>query len=381
MKKSISISVAAACIIALSSCNNATTETKTGGTKFNPTERTSTMSDSEREAAIAAKRASLTIDIKTLMESRGVKLTVLPPAPDSADISENISKKFAAKMMQIVTANGIGGIGNVPGFAFTATLSQTGKEATGTVPQKMIVKYDATYEVINVSTGDVYATSNQSIMGVGSSFEEANQNISNEIKNTPEMQQMLKTASEKIIAWYNDNFETFKNQVESAAKQGDLALALALVESVPEQSTVAFEYASKKQNELLTKLQEQHAAEELIAMKSAITEAKGEFTPEVAAHFNMIPTSSPEFKQAQSLYSEYEKKVDAKLAEDKVEAKAEAERAHQKELAQIEADKVKAKWQAQATSKALERDLQNKRGFWKSLGSRLLDVTNTEYDE
>lgn len=380
-------------LTALSSCSgnsNDNNQPQYTGTSFAPKERTSSLSDEDRQAAIAAKKASLTIDVATALNSRGVKLSVLPPMPQGEDITEAIAERIAVKLLQITTANGIGGLGNVPGFALTASVDQTGRAATGTAPQKMVVKYEVTYQVMNVASGDVYSTATQEIMGVGNTFEEANRNSVDEIKNTPAMQQMLQTGCERIIAWYNDNVQTFKNQVEAAKGQKDFALALALVEAVPQQATAAFEYATKVQPELLISLQKKHAADELSAMRTAIANAGSEYSAEVAAHMQMIPAESPEFKQAEALYTAYQQKVDNAIAELRAKAaadeayarkaaEAEAARAHEKDLVQMEINKVKAKYEAESSGAAHELSIRKRvadenKGFWSRIGTRIIDA-------
>lgn len=394
MKKSYKIlTIGMLALTALSSCSgnsNENNQPQYTGTFFAPKERTSSLSDEDRQAAIAAKKASLTIDVATALNSRGVKLSVLPPMPHGEDITEAIAERIAVKLLQITTANGIGGLGNVPGFALTASVDQTGRAATGTAPQKMVVKYEVTYQVMNVASGDVYSTATQEIMGIGNTFEEANRNSVDEIKNTPAMQQMLQTGCERIIAWYNDNLQTFKNQVEDARGKKDFALALALVEAVPQQATAAFEYATKVQPELLISLQKKHASDELAAMRTAIANAGSEYSAEVAAHMQMIPAESPEFKQAEALYAAYQQKVDSAIAELKAKAaadeayarkaaEAEATRAHEKDLVQMETNKVKAQYEAQSCSAAHELEIRKRvadenKGFWSRIGTRIIDA-------
>lgn len=106
------------------------------GTKFAPKERESSLSDSERQAAIAQKNAeldSLNLDIQTLVFENNIKLTVLPPAA-TGDITEETSALMAGKMMQITAQNGIGGYGNSPAFALAVVMAPTGRAATGTAP-------------------------------------------------------------------------------------------------------------------------------------------------------------------------------------------------------------------------------------------------------
>jgi len=175
--KRVNIILAIACMtLAMASCSDSNKKT------FNPTERKSSMTDAQREEALDKLKMSLSAQVDSLLFTHGVKLSVLPPAPDGNDITESLAERIATKLVQITSANGIGGLNNSPNFALGARLSQTGRTATGSAPQKMLVKYDVTYEVINVPTGDVYATATDEIVGVGASFEEANANAVQEIK-------------------------------------------------------------------------------------------------------------------------------------------------------------------------------------------------------
>jgi hypothetical protein len=249
----------------------------------------------------------------------------------------------------------------------------------------MTVKYDLTFKVMNTVTGDVYATATQEVMGVGNSFVEANQNFTSEIKNTPAIQKMLQTASERIIDWYNKNVQTVKNEIETAAGKGDYDLALALASSVPQQATAAYQYASSKMGELTKGLMHKKAADMLGEMTAAVASAGDDFDPSIGAYFKLIPTDAPEHAKAQELYKTYTQKC--KERRDILEAKAEKDeeaarefekfkmmQEHETELAQIEADKMKAKYQAQAAAKAAEA--KSSKGFWGKMGERIIGVTD-----
>ena len=167
--------------------------------KFTPTERTASLSNEEREAALEAKRAELNVNVDSLMHSHGVKFSILQPKVEG-DITNDVADRLSIKMLEIASQNGISGLGTSPGFVLGAEIAQTGRAATGTAPQKMTVKYDMTFKVMNATTGDIYGTAKQEVQGVGNSFEEASQNAVKEIKNTPQLQKMLQTASERIVA-------------------------------------------------------------------------------------------------------------------------------------------------------------------------------------
>ena len=362
----------------------ATVMTACGGSKekqFNPTERTATLTNEQREAALEAKRAELLegLSMDTLLYSHNVRFSVLQPVT-KGDITNGVAERISVKMLQIACQNGISGLGSNPGFVLGTEIVQTDRAATGTAPQKMMVKYELTFKVMNTTTGDIYATAVQEVAGVGNSFEEASQNAVKEIKNTPQMQKMLTVASSRIISWYNENVQVVRNQVDKAEKEGNFALALAILSSVPEQAKATFAWASQRQPEVFKAMMHKKAADMLGEMEAALARSGEEFDPSVGAYFNLIPSDSPEYQQARKIYADYEKKCQARR--DALEAKAEREeqaareleklkiaQEHQKELAQIEADKIVAKYEAQASANAINAQSKGKeRGLLGSLG-------------
>ena len=360
MKRIYNIIGIALMAVAIMSCGG-----QKKGTKFAPQERTSSLSDSERKAAIAQKKAELLggLNLDTLLYSHGVKFSIVQPKIQGEDITQDIADRIVMKMLQIACQNGISGLGTNPGFVLGTEIAQTGRTATATTPQKMTVKYDLTFKVMNITTGDVYAPATQEVMGVGNSFVEANQNFTSEIKNTPTLQKMLQTASERIIDWYNKNEQTVKNQIETAAGKGDYDLALAIASSVPEQATATFKYASSKMGELTKGLMHKKAADMLGEMTAAVASAGEDFDPSIGAYFKLIPTDAPEHAKAQELYKAYTQKC--KERRDALEAKAERDEQaarefekfkmmqdHETELAEIEADKIKSKYASLASAKA-----------------------------
>lgn len=370
--------------VAIMSCGG---QQKSEGKKFAPKERESALTDSERKAAIAQKKAELLggLNLDTLLYSHGVKFSIVQPKVQGEDITQDIADRISMKLLQMACQNGISGLGENPKFVFGTEIAQTGRATTGTAPQKMTVQYQLTYKVMNAVTGDVYTTATQDVMGVGSSFVEANQNFVKEIKNTPEIQKMLQTASERIIDWYNKNVQTVKNEIETAAGKGDYDLALALASSVPQQATAAFLYASSKMGELTKGLMHKKAADMLGEMTAAVASASDDFDPSIGAYFKLIPTDAPEHVKAQELYTAYTQKCKERRAA--LEAKAEKDEAaarefekfkmmqeYETELAQIEADKMKAKYQAQAAAKAAEA--KSSKGFWGKMGERIIGVTD-----
>lgn len=369
--------------VAVASCggNSKSQEESSQGVKFAPKERESKLTDAERKAAIAERKAALQVNLESMMSTNGVKLTVLPPTPNG-DITEEISEQIGVKMLSIIAANGIGGVNNVPDFALAATMNETGRQTTGTAPQKCIVKYDINYQVMNVLDGNVYASTSEGITGVGNTFEEATRNAINEIKSNANLQSMLSTGSERIISWFNDNLPSLKNQVSGAMGDKNYALAMALLKSVPSQAETAYKYASEEYPKVLETYKKEQAVTNLAALKSAIAQGEqaNEIRQEAYNYLAMIPVGTPEYTQAEKLVETYQTNVLKKQAEAQKRKydKEEAERVQKEkmELAQLDADRQIAIAEARASEQAMRLHMRekddSKRGFWGNLGARII---------
>ena len=229
MKKIVITLAAAALLAGVTSCGN-------GGTKFKPAADSREMDDAGRRAAIAKTRQNASGKLEDMLAMRGVKVSVLAPElPDGFSRAE--ADGIAARLVNICAANGISGLGTSPGFVLGTSIIPGAEETTGTAPQKTVVEYVLVYSVGNVATGTIFASMTQRVTGAGRSPQDARRNALKQIKSTPAFQKMLSEASDRIVAWYDENLPTLKSQVESARSRGDYALALAYVDAVPHSPT------------------------------------------------------------------------------------------------------------------------------------------------
>ena len=338
MKQLTTLIICAAALI-LTACGGG--DGDNGNKKFNPQDSTtSSKSVEERNAAIAAKRQSLLpVDIDSLINFNGITFSVLPPA-----VSENIplsaSDKLASKMIQIASLNGISGLCSNPVLAMVSRVDCVQRELTGSAPQKAVVKYEVTMYCGNMVTGDVYATSVQTLTGVGASFEDAACNAFNGLKNDNKMQQMLKQASERALKWYNA-LENIKSFVSKAMAEKKYALASALLSSVPQEST-SFGYATSKIAEVSDLMFQENAEALFASMENAINEGgDSAYNPQVGACLELIPHRSKVYPLAKQKYDAYIAKLD-NVAKDK------RDKEHELALKELELKKIKAPFEAQA---------------------------------
>jgi len=314
------------------------------GTTFSPQERTSSLSDEERELAIAQKHDEATpIDVETLVSSHSIRLTILPPAMQD-EITEGVEERIVMKMLQIATKNGVSGVNGSSPIAFAMSMQPSERAATGSAPQKMMIKYDVVYYVLNMQSMDVFASVESQITGVGASFEDAAINAVEEINDSQELQQMFSGAEARILSWFNENTQELQNRVNQALANKDFALAMAILRSVPEQATTCYSWSSKQQPGVIDKFKQQVAHDELAAMKDAIAAAMAEYNPAVAAHMAMLPVGTPEAKEGAALYSKYLAQIDQERLR-----KLDAE--ERQRLEELEMEKLQMKYEAEAAGK------------------------------
>lgn len=329
--------------------------------KFAPKEKEEKLSEEARRIAIAEKRAGLSdLNIDSIWSLNGLKFSVLPPEVN-ANLPFNVCEALTSKIIYIAGANGVGGFCTNPVLGLVSKVDCVENSMTATSPQKAIVKYELTLYCGNFISNDIYASATLSLTGVGNNFEQAARKAVNELKDTPEIKSMFKTASENALKWYN-NESNLKRIIDNALADKNYGLAMALLSSVPVEATSTYQYAVHK-NEEVSELFFQSKADELLAkMKSAIAESasKGEYNPEVGAYFSLISQRSKAYAEANKLYGEYMKSVEAdykdKLARERSIEDQDRANAHQLKMEELAVQKIKAPYEAQATIAQINAD-------------------------
>jgi hypothetical protein len=360
MKKSKTLATIVTVMVVLSSCGGNSNRTESQGVTFNPTERTSSLTDAEREEAIAAKRAALAeLNIDSILAIDGVKFSVLSPSIND-NVSQGVSDKLTSKIIGIAGQCGVGGLCVNPVLGLVTRVECVERNLTGTVPQKAIIKYELTLYCGNFITNEIYASTTVTISGVGGSFESAAQHSVNELTCKPNIRNMFKTASENAIKWYS-NESNLKRFVDKAVAEQNYGLAMALLSSVPSKATTS-DYATKRNAEI-SEIYFQSKADELLAqMEDAIAGANGHYDPMVGAYYQLIPHRSSAFAQADKSFRAYSKLVEderkAEIARDEAREIREYNAQLQIEMEKLAVEKAKAPYDAQIAIEQIKADAQ-----------------------
>lgn len=290
-------------LLSLVSCNK--------GVKFNPQEKENNISDAQRAELIAAKKAELANSnhlFADMINFEGkVKLTIM--VPDVEGLSGNELKLIESKLMQMATANGIGGCGTNPRYVLAPDITVLQKEATSTAPVKYMVKYDVTFYVADIISGTIFASENVQLTGVGESEQRALLAAFNTLNpRDNKYQQMIATAQEKLIAYYQANGGKIIKEADMLAAQGKYAQALAMISSIPTEAEAFYDEAVKKSEVFFNQYINTECETAVAMMQSAM--ATGQ-TESVMSYYTMVPAGSKCKAEAEKAYAEYKAELDA----------------------------------------------------------------------
>ena len=309
---------------------------------FNPGASPEQKVDPDREAKLAAKKAAYNAaqnPVENLMAFEGkVKLTVMVP---DENLTPDAAKQLESKLIQMVTANGIGGLGGNPRYVIAPDVNIIKREVTSTAPVRHLITYDITFYVADIILGTVFASTNIQAMGVGDSETLAFIAAFNDLKPMDaKFQQMLADAQTKIVEYYKQHGTEFVSEAKMLAAKGEIAEAMALLGSIPVEVGDAYNDAIKLMDELLPKYLDKECGLALSQFKAALGAQQTGVNKEAMAYYAMIPANSSCKKDADAAYNAYKSQLAAEDA-----------RAWERESAKIKADEEYRRLQTELEAK------------------------------
>lgn len=306
--KSTKLFILTALTLAMVACGG---NKKPQGVAFNPeADSDSQMSDAEREARIAAKRSEYNAQNDVMSNiadfASSIKLTVMVPADD--DISVAMQRQIENKLVQMVTLNGIGGLGGDPRYVLAPVAELQKKEVTSTAPVRHLVKYNITFYVADIITGTVFSSESTDVTGVGDSDELAVIAAFNELNpKDAKFQKMLIDAKAKIISYYQEHGADFIKQAQLLIAQQEYGQAMAVLGSIPVEAEEFYPTAVKMMGDITPKYIAKECGLALSQMKAALgrpTDENG-YNLEAMQYYALIPNNSECKAEADALANQY----------------------------------------------------------------------------
>lgn len=310
------------CLIILSSCGGS-------GSKVEE-QQAPTFAPKQQETVVTKRPTSKQVD-SVLAFVGQVKLNIMLPE----NLPSNSKNVLLSKMVTMTSVNGVGSVDASPILCIVPTFAEVNHDITATTPAKHKVKYDFNVWVTNLETGEVFASAQQDLLGIGDSEELAFSNAVSAISPTDnKWQEMLKTAQDRIVEFYNNNGDRLIKEAQGYMAVNDFSKALLILNNIPMACGEVYDRALDVKNDVLDQYFQNDAAVLISRMKTYLALPRDDdngFSRDFLALYAMVPSNSRAKAEADALYSEYVKSLDD-IARKKMEQQQREWDAEQKRL-------------------------------------------------
>lgn len=232
--------------------------------------------------------------------------------PDNVD--ESIKELLETRINAIATRNHVGSNEGASTIVIIPKLVEVSRDITATAPPKHTVNYEFSVNVADLLTGDIYAGKQFSLVGVGDSDELASKNAVMSIKPSDDAYSaIIKEAEEKAFAYYEKNCDRLVADALAMAKRNEFDQAILVLNSIPE-GVASYDSVVSARNKVLDSYFVSNANLLVSKMKAAMGAPKDNeegYSEEFLALYAMVPANSPAKKEADALYAQYCKGIDA----------------------------------------------------------------------
>lgn len=336
------------CALMLASCggNNAPKEQESQGPTFAP---------KQQETVVTKHPASRKVD-SVLAFVGQVKLNIMLPE----GLPENSKNVLHNKMVAITSVNGVGSVDASPILCVIPTFAEINHDITATVPAKHKIKYDFNVWVANLETGEVFASAQQDLLGIGDSEELALGNAISAVSPTDnKWQEMLKNAQDRIIEFYNTNGDRLIKEAQGYLVANQYSQAMLILNNIPMACGEVYDRALELKNNALNQYFQNDAEYLISKMKAYLALPRDDengFSYDFLAVYAMLPPNSKAKAEADALYAEYVKSLDdiARKNMEKQQREWEAEQKRLDREAEVRLIEVQSAAQIQAEQNAHE---------------------------
>lgn len=248
-----------------------------------------------------------------------VKFT--PFIPEYPDLGESGKKLLTTRLNAAVSKIGYGGDGANPRFIIGTDINLLSKNVTSTSPTKYANTYEVTLLTCDVVTETVFNSYSFQVKGVGDSPEKSFINAFRDYKlENEEFFKFLMESQKKILAFYDQNCEKFLQEADAEAKMRKFDAAFTVLSNIPIDAVLCYAKIMAKKSEYFQMNLNVDCQLLLSSMKAEMGKANDPsasgFNEEAMTYYQMIDKQSSCFKEAESVYQSYLKKLNPKAKRD-----------------------------------------------------------------
>ena len=251
--------------------------------------------------------------------SLSIKLT--PFIPDYPDLGSEGKQLLATRLNTAVSKIGYGGDGANPRFIIGPSINILSKNVTSTAPTKYANTYEVSLMVCDVSSETIFETYTFEVKGVGDSPAKAFINGFRDFKfDNDDFYKFLIKSQEKIMAYYEQNCEMFMKEAEAQSKMRNFDAAFNVINNIPPEAKSCYAKIATKRAEYFQQSLNANCQDVLASMKAEMGKANDAtaagFNEPAMTYYQMIDRQSSCFKEAESVYQAYLKKLNPKAKRD-----------------------------------------------------------------
>jgi hypothetical protein len=278
----------------------------------------------DNDDAFSGRQSTNTSLKQNLDSSKGVyNLTVkfTPFIPQYPDLGESGKKLLSTRLNAAISKIGYGGDGANPRFIIGPDINLLSKNVTSTSPTKYANTYEVTLLTCDVVTETVFNSYTFQVKGVGDSPEKSFINAFRDYKlENEEFFEFLMESQKKILAFYEQNCDKFLQEADAQAKMRKFDAAFTVLSNIPIDASSCYAKITAKKSEYFQMNLNVNCQSLLSSMKAEMGKANDPsasgFNEEAMAYYQMIDKQSSCFKEAESVYQSYLKKLNPKAKRD-----------------------------------------------------------------
>jgi hypothetical protein len=252
-------------------------------------------------------------DYKSPLQLEDIHIKLTPYVAES-ETTKDASRLLRDRLNSAIVKVGFGGEGSNPRFIIGPSISMLSQNITSTAPTLYSNTYEINFMVVDVVTQTIFNSYTVEFKGVGASPEKAFINGFRKVKLEDQgFFDFLKKSEEKIISFFDENCTSFIQQSDAEAGMRNFDNAYAIISSIPIECKSCFEKIKDKKLKYFQGSLNLQCNELLMSMRAELGKyndpsASG-FNAEAMSYYAMIDRQSSCYKEAQSVYTNYIRKL------------------------------------------------------------------------
>jgi hypothetical protein len=249
-----------------------------------------------------------------LSDKYSISIKLAPFVPGYPSLGESGKKLLLSRLNAAVSKIGYGGEVSNPRFIIGTDINLLSQNVTGTAPTKYANVYEVTLLSCDVVTETVFQSYAFEVKGVGDSPEKTFINAFRDYKLENEtFYKFLVETEKKMLAYYDRNCDAFIQEASAQAQMRNYDAAYNVLSNIPMESPKCFATVAAKKSEYFQMSLNVNCQSLLASMKAELGKANDPsasgFNEPAMAFYKLIDRQSSCYKEAESIYQAYLKKL------------------------------------------------------------------------